>query len=103
LELDLAEQNQGLHRQIIMQDLRSSGILCSIKSSFIINALVQPIGPIYRNPEIQKGEESTTEVNGHSLLFWDFVYCLIFYVSTTFRKLATTFQKLALKEDEGTD
>jgi len=77
-ELDLAEQNQGLHRQIIMQDMPSSGILHSIESSFVINALVQPIGPIYRNQEIQKGEESTTEVNRHSLLFWDSVHCLIF-------------------------
>ena len=57
LEPDLAEQNQGLHHQIIMQDMHSSGILRSVESSFIINAFVQPISFIYTGIQKSKREK----------------------------------------------
>jgi len=34
----------------------------------------------------QKREHNTTKGNWHNLLFWDFVYRLTFYSSTTFQK-----------------
>ena len=37
---------------------------CHVRSAlFLTNTSGQPIGPIFKGQEIQKGEQSTTEVN----------------------------------------
>jgi len=88
---DHAEPNQGLHHQIIMWVLHSSGILLSIDWWFLIDVSEWPISPIFKSQEIQKREESMTVVNSHSFLFWDTVHHLILYRSMTFQKLAVSF------------
>jgi hypothetical protein len=68
MELDYAEPNQGLHRQIIIWDLCSSEILRSAEWSFCTDILGQPISPIVKSQEIQKRGHSLTEDNWHNLI-----------------------------------
>jgi len=37
----------------------------------LTNVSGQPVGPIFEGQEIRRREDSMTEVNRHSLLFWD--------------------------------
>ena len=54
---------------------------CHVTSAlFLTNTLGQPIGPIFKGQEIQKGEQSTTEVNWHIQLIakyfsWQTYFC----------------------------
>jgi hypothetical protein len=66
-ELDHAEPNQGPHCQFIIRDLRSSEILRSMEWLYLTNISGQPLSPIFKGQEIQKGEQCTTEVNWHKL------------------------------------
>ena len=74
-EPDYVEPNQGMHCQIIMWDLCSAGILCSVEWQFLFNVSGQPIGPIFKHQEIQKENTARLKLTD-SLLFFLGLYIL---------------------------
>ena len=62
-EPDNVESNHGLHCRIIMWDLCSFQILCSIEWSFFTDISEKTVDSIFKGPEIQKREDSMIEVN----------------------------------------
>jgi hypothetical protein len=67
-EPDYVEPNQGLHCQIIMWDLCSTGILCCIEWQFLSDVLEQPISPSSNIKEIQREKTAGLKLTD-SLLF----------------------------------
>jgi len=64
------------HHQIILSDLWSSEILCSVEQYCLTRISEQPISLTFKGREIQKTEHKTTEVTCLNLIFWDYVHRL---------------------------